>query len=363
MWSLNRLLPPEVKVMNMYRADQCCFHPRLASSLAFTYTVHFGRYCDPTRRWYRWHRPVIGNVGWLNDACAASAAAFLGGTQNFSALFPSAPSDCIISRVEVRSVISSDQPPPWRTSSAVGMENSGIFDPDAHAVEILISGSAVTSEVVRGIAGILALVADGALSVECVKRIVKAGRWVSQVPQIHAPAHGLVLDRQEIPRVSEPLPPPPPPASQPPALGDGGRRGALRRFGETLLRAGVAAAVVARAAPQGANAAGVLDALTGKPDRSLVKALSAVARARARVGEVVRTLALAESEAAVRPGDEAPRGSALGNARSAAKEIIKVYHLKENSDAAVMYLRVSEGNSKAQKASDVAFEALEFLAS
>lgn len=159
--ALNRLLPADIRVLEVEEAPQD-FHPRFqAVSKTYEYRIWRGEVCPPFERGYVYHFPYP-----MSDERFVEAAGAFAGEHDFSAFAASDASDAL-GRSKVRTVFESRA---WR---------------DGERLYYRIRGSGFLKHMVRNIVGTLIEAGKGNIPLEDVRSLKRCGP--------SAPARGLFL--------------------------------------------------------------------------------------------------------------------------------------------------------------------------
>lgn len=167
--ALNANLPEDIRVLRVQEVD-ARFHARFsAKSKEYRYQIDCGAVADPFLRAYAWHHPRP-----LKLAAMRRAAKLLKGRRDFSAL----------SANPMRPVET-----PVRTISKLTVMKRG------NVMTIAVRADGFLYKMVRSIVGALVKVGEGKLTVEELRKLMKAKKRTALVET--APARGLFLWRVE----------------------------------------------------------------------------------------------------------------------------------------------------------------------
>lgn len=165
--ALNRLLPQNIRVLDVEEAAET-FHPRFdAVSKTYEYRIWRGEVCSPFERRYIHHHPYP-----MDDSRFIAAAPLVGGEHDFSA-FAAADDADVLGRSKVRTIF---------TSAAERKDDCLIYT---------VTGSGFLKHMVRNIVGTLIEAGKGNLDADGIGALLKNASGAKAGPT--APACGLFL--------------------------------------------------------------------------------------------------------------------------------------------------------------------------
>lgn len=169
--SLNRLLPPAIRVLDAVIAP-LDFHPTVdARGKEYHYSLCYGPFQLPVRRWTSWHYPYS-----LDVAAMRRAAAHLVGTHDFAAFCTHLPKQRYPDTVRTL----------WRFD---------IEEIQPQHLRFCISGSQFLYKMVRTLVGTLLPFGRRLQSPDAIAELLQASTRGRAYAGVTAPAHGLTLYR------------------------------------------------------------------------------------------------------------------------------------------------------------------------
>lgn len=167
--SLNALLPPSIRVLDVAYADEG-FHPTLqALGKEYHYWLAYGPVMQPKWRWTTWHTPGILDINLMREA-----ANILVGTHDFAAF--------------CNELLQRNFSDTVRTITSINIQEY-----ENQHLCIKVAGTHFLYKMVRNIAGTLVYVGRGRISPETVRQLLQGSDRTRA--GMTAPAHGLTLHK------------------------------------------------------------------------------------------------------------------------------------------------------------------------